>query len=269
MTDQAATEAAPPYGAYPPTPTQRMIIRLFHGTPLGYGRLRRSAFRRFQAEREGPVDAHLFGLKVRFHPHDNQTDLKGAVCGGCYNADETRWLARHLPRGGTFVDIGANMGFFSLFAAKRGAKLVAIEPLPAMFQRLKFNMALNGFTAALFNLAVGPAAGSARIALSGDLGGSSLAVEGEGLTVPVRTLFSVLAEAEVETIDVLKIDVEGYEDRVLGPFLDTAPETLWPRAIIIEHNAPERWEHDIIARLQSAGYRRRARNRGNTLLVRG
>ena len=97
------------FGTHAPTAVQRAIIALFHGTVLGRCRLRRLAVARFKAERPGPVDARLFGLRVRFHPHDNQCDAKAAVCGPGYNRDELERVRRHLPPGGTFVDVGANM----------------------------------------------------------------------------------------------------------------------------------------------------------------
>lgn len=255
----------PAFGAYPPTPAQQSILRWFHSTPLGFTRFRRKAVDRFRAARAGPVDARLFDLAVRFHPQDNQTDAKGAVCGSCYNFHEMRWLAPHLTPGSVFVDVGANMGFFSLFAAKRGARVVAIEPLPTLFERMSVNMALNGFVAHRFNEAVGVEAGVVTIFPAGDLGGSSILGEGAGIDVPIRPLLDLLGEAGVEKIDALKIDVEGWEDRVLCSFFATAPRALWPTAIVIEHSSAAQWAKDLIGDLRARGYVRRARNRGNSL----
>jgi FkbM family methyltransferase len=260
----------PPYGAFAPTPIQRTIIRVFHGTPLGYSRLRRVAVARFKSERPGPVDARLFGLKVRFHPHDNQTDAKAAVCGRCLNGSEQRWLRRALPKGGTFVDVGANMGFFSLFAARLGGSVIAVEPHPAMFGRLAVNMRLNGFAGALFNVAAGADTSDADL-IPGDrdLGGSTIGGRGDGLQVPMRPLLDMVREAGATRIDVLKLDVEGYEDRVLVPFLATAPLSLWPKAIIMEHSSRQDWASDLLQVLtRDKGYVRRAANRANVLLSR-
>ncbi|MDP1630422.1 MAG: FkbM family methyltransferase [Caulobacter sp.] len=257
----------PAHGTFPPTAAQRRILRWFHSTPLGFSRLRRPAINAFKAARAGPVDATLFGLKVRFHPHDNQTDSKSAVCGRCYNADETRWLSRILKPGAVFVDVGANMGFFSLFAASRGARVLAIEPLPTLFERMSLNMALNGFSAHRFNEAVGPTAGTVVLYPATDLGGTSILGAGAGIETPVRPLLDLVREAGVDHIDALKIDVEGWEDRVLCPFFETAPPALWPRAIVIEHSSGGQWVEDLLGRMTSLGYVRKVHNRANAMYV--
>lgn len=260
----------PPFGTYAPTPEQSRILRWFHDTPLGLSRLRRGALNRFKAARAGPVDASLFGLKVRFYPHDNASDGKAAVCGRAFNAQELKWLDRALPRGGVFVDIGANMGFFSLFAATKGAKVVAVEPHPRLFARLSANMALNGVASArLFECAVGGEAGMARLEVAHDLGIGRIGEGGEdGVEVPVRTLTDILAEAGVTAVDALKIDIEGYEDRALVPFFESAPRALWPRSVVIEHSAHAHWRTDLLALLRACGYRTRARSRGNAWMER-
>lgn len=264
----ASQAADPPFGTYRPTAEQARIMRWFHDTPLGLSRLRRGALNRFKACREGPVDADLFGLKVRFHPHDNTSDGKAAVCGRAFNAVELNWLGRALPRGGVFVDIGANMGFFSLFAATRGATVVAVEPHPRLFQRLAVNVALNDAKARLFNCAVGAADGEAVLLDAADLGIGHIVESGAGLSVPVRRLAGILAEADVTAIDALKIDIEGYEDRALAPFFTGAPESLWPRHLIMEHSSARRWQSDLPGLLKRCGYRTRATSRGNAWLER-
>ncbi len=52
----------------------------------------------------------------------------------------------------------------------------------------------------------------------------------------------ILADAGVATIVVLKIAVAGYEGRALVPFLENAPETLQPRAVLVETDVAERWD---------------------------
>jgi FkbM family methyltransferase len=262
-------EVSPPFGAYAPTPTQARILRWFHDTPLGSTRLRRPAIRRFQTDRPGPVDAGLFGLRVRFHPQDNTSDAKAVVCGRRFNRTELRWLADSLKPGGTFVDVGANMGFFSLFAASRGARVLAIEPSPVLFERLRVNMALNAFEdAVLVRAAAGETEGEVSFEVNpADLGTNRVS-EGGGETVPQRPLLSMVEEAGFAAIDVLKIDIEGYEDRALVPFFRDAPEALYPRRLLMEMSSGHDWVHDLNCVLGRAGYRVRAETRGNSLLER-
>ena len=65
----------------------------------------------------------------------------------------------------------------------------------------------------------------------------------------------ILEEADVISVDALKIDVEGYEDRVLTGFFKQAPQTLWPRAVVIEHLSKNEWQDDCIADMIARGYR--------------
>jgi hypothetical protein len=68
-------------------------------------------------------------------------------------------------------------------------------------------------------------------------------------------------------VDSLKIDIEGYEDRALLPWLRSAPQAAWPRAIVIEHIHPEQWGEDCMAALAALGYRAVGQAEYNTLLT--
>ncbi|MFT8345450.1 MAG: FkbM family methyltransferase [Gluconobacter oxydans] len=251
------------------TDVQKKIRKVFFNTPLGYSRLRRPFIERFKRDcSSGPVDAPLFGLKVRFYPQGNQTDAKSAVCGTCYNHRELKWLRRHLPKGGTFVDVGANMGFFSLYAAQREAHVIAIEPNPVLFERLATNMRLNGMRADLLRVAVGNQEGSGQLVqVNRDFGGGRIGA-GYGASVRIRPLLDILQACDVTVVHILKIDIEGYEDRALLPFFREAPAALWPDHIIMEDTEHDRWAQDVFPVLRRYGYERRGRSRGNILLSR-
>ncbi|GAN91195.1 hypothetical protein Gbfr_027_019 [Gluconobacter frateurii M-2] len=269
MLDGHCPARALPFGTYPLTDVQKKIRKVFFNTPLGYSRLRRPFMERFKRDcASGPVDATLFGLKVRFYPQDNQTDAKSAVCGTYYNHRELKWLRRHLPKGGTFVDVGANMGFFSLYAVQRDARVIAIEPNPVLFERLTTNMRLNGMRADLLRVAVGDQEGSGQLVqVNGDFGGGQIGA-GHGAPVRIRPLLDILKACDVTAVHVLKIDIEGYEDRALLPFFREAPATLWPDHLIMEDTEHGRWAQDVFPVLRRCGYERRSRSRGNILLSR-
>ena len=79
----------------------------------------------------------------------------------------------------------------------------------------------------------------------------------------------VLGDAGASHVDSLKIDVEGYEDRVLIGFFRDAPQALWPRAVVIEHLSKNEWQQDCIVDMRARDYVETGRTRSNTLLVRG
>jgi hypothetical protein len=92
-------------------------------------------------------------------------------------------------------------------------------------------------------------------------------VTGERVSVPCRTLESVLNEAGFDRVDALKIDIEGAEDTVLVPFFATAPARLWPSLILLEMSG-DRWKSDCVALCVDHGYRITHRTRLNVILER-
>ena len=126
--------------------------------------------------------------------------------------------------------------------------MIAIEPHPVTHARLAFNRAASGYTqVTLVAAAAGPCDGELMIETDGDNLGASHIVSGERSSnaIKVRSLRlqRILDGAGISHIDALKIDVEGYEDRVLTGFFRQAPHALWPRAVVIEHLS-RRFEED-------------------------
>ena len=121
--------------------------------------------------------------------------------------------------------------------------------------------------------AAGPADGELLIETDGDNLGASHIVSGEtsgkAIKVPSLRLQRILDEAGALHVDALKIDVEGFEDRVLTGFFADAPQSLWPRAVVIEHLSSNEWQNDCIADMRARGYAETGKTRSNTLLVRG
>jgi FkbM family methyltransferase len=121
--------------------------------------------------------------------------------------------------------------------------------------------------------AAGATDGELMIETDGDNLGASHVVTGEvssrAIKVPSLRLQRILEDAGVAHVDALKIDIEGFEDRALIPFFEDAPQTLWPRAVVIEHLSANEWLEDCLADMRTRGYAQTGRTRSNTLLVRG
>src|SRR5689334_5379965 len=226
--------------------------------------------------RSGPLDVHYQGAAFRFHHLGSATE-RGALLNPDYNLDELRFLRAHLRSGGVFVDVGANVGTYALALARDAGtdgKVIAIEPHPVTHARLAFNHAASGFAQVkLVQAASGATDGELLIETDGDnLGASHIVSDdasGRAIRVPSLRLLRILQEAGASSVDALKIDVEGYEDRVLVSFFKDAPQTLWPRGVVIEHLSKDEWQADCIADMVSRGYAIAGKTRSNTLLARG
>lgn len=265
-----------PFGALAPNAVQAAIITLAQRTGLKRGAFRPWLSRVLNLLRSGPLDVNYQGASFRFY-HQHSATERGALLNPDYNIEELRFLRAHVRGGGVFVDVGANVGTYALALARDvGAtgKVIAIEPHPDTHARLAFNNAASGHTQVkLVQAAAGAADGELLIETDGDNLGASHIVSGNAsgnaFKVPSLRLLRILEEASVPRVDALKIDVEGYEDRVLTGFFRDAPVALWPRAVVIEHLSKDEWQDDCIADMVSRGYAIAGKTRSNTLLLRG
>jgi 31-O-methyltransferase len=171
--------------------------------------------------------------------------------------------------GDVVVDVGANIGLFALDVAARapGARIVAFEPMPAVFEALTANAATYFPTAQLHDIALGAAEGSATFTYYPRCTGWSTAypdpaglrtsvgqllplprflsdpvvdwlAKAETVQLPVTTLSRAMRQSGVDRIDLLKIDAERGELDVLRG-IEAAD---WPRVkqIVVETQDAQR-----------------------------
>jgi len=266
--------AAPPFGTFAPNTAQAVVIALAHRSRLKRGVFRPWLSRLVNLLRAGPLDVPYQGAAFRFHHQASATE-RGALFNPDYNIEELDFLRTHIPAGGVFVDIGANVGTYAMPLARHvggNGTVIAIEPHPVTHARLSFNRAASGFTQVhLVAAAAGASDGELLIETDGDNLGASHIVSGErsrnAIKVPSLRLQRILGDAGVSHINALKIDIEGYEDRVLTGFFREAPASLWPRAVVIEHLSRNEWLADCIADMRKRGYAETGKTRSNTLLL--
>jgi FkbM family methyltransferase len=207
-------------------------------------------------------DIEVEGIKLRCYLGDNATERDIFVRGLHAPKVGLMRVMEGIKAGDVFVDVGANSGIFTSFAAKRvgpTGRVIAIEPLPEMVERLRFNVAANGFAnVAIFATAVGEETGLATLYIHPNNRGQSgmipLSPGSMPVQVSVSTLASIVRSAELDRIDVLKIDIEGFEDRALLPFMANMPHSLWPHRIFMEIVHRPLWRRDCIGFLRDAGY---------------
>lgn len=117
---------------------------------------------------------------------------------------------RELTPGDFFVDVGANIGSYGIWAGELGAEVIALEPAEDTFTLLMENVALNGYPIRGIRAAAGATGGTARFTTGYD-SVNRLDPEGSAEIVMV-TIDSVIADRVVAG---MKVDVEGFEIEVL------------------------------------------------------
>jgi FkbM family methyltransferase len=191
---------------------------------------------------------------------------------GLWEPEVTNWLMATLKPGDVFVDIGANIGYFTLLAAKlvgpQGG-VVAVEAHPRMAELLRRNVIANRVGATTWHraawshpelltfhmrarFAANSSAGSLDSASLAELGDTEELTEVQG--TPVDDLLG-----QMHRIDVIKIDVEGAETRVMQGLTRTIaanPEVTvmfeWsPGQMKMLDDDPE----DLLAAFTDAGFR--------------
>jgi FkbM family methyltransferase len=146
---------------------------------------------------------------------------------GTHDPEVQAALSRLLKPGMTAFDVGANVGFTTVLAAKcisPGGRVVCFEPLAANAELIAHNAGLNGFAECVEvrGEALGRADGEAEFSLShsptwGRLASAGATPQMSGsIRVPVRGLDSLWAAGAIPRPDVIKMDVEGAEADVIA-----------------------------------------------------
>lgn len=224
---------------------------------------------------QAPLDIVVRGVRYRCHFTDNIAEYKLLFQGRRLDNWHLRHLTPFLRKASVFVDIGANFGYYALNAARimpSGAKIIAVEPSPVMAARLRTNIAMNGFSnISVVEAAAGNETGTAvRKGNLVDHGGAQYSTAdaevSDGPQITMLPLVDIIRSNGCDHVDVLKIDVEGFEDKALLPLFDDAPRSLWPRIIVIEDASKDLWSVDVLARLRELGYAVHAEGRSDKIL---
>ena len=175
-----------------------------------------------------------------------------------------------------FFDIGANMGIYTQMVASsfdkiKNSTIIAIEPDPLNCFRIKQNLGLlekkipNIFNQVkIEECGVGDINKEMYLTRSyGPANGSVIeSYEKNSIKIKVKTLLDIIEVNKISHITNLKIDIEGYEDKVLLPFFKNANKELYPKNIVIEYFL----NRSILDYLKSIGYKISFMNKSNAIL---
>lgn len=200
------------------------LLQLFHNTKLdrlslikglGYRFLHRISFK------EVLLANTIYGGKLYILPYGpvGESILKL----GIWEGDTTNFLLKNLVRGEVFVDVGANIGYFTCLAGKlvgNSGLVIAFEPEPLNFRLLISNVKVNNLNNVICErLAVADFVGSAKLFLNpAEPGGHTLFPHVRNMKycqVSTTTLDHYFATRKLPEPDMIKIDVEGAELPVL------------------------------------------------------
>jgi FkbM family methyltransferase len=256
----------------------------------GAGTVGNTFARFYQRKRRNRIVADVLGFEMMLDPHE-LVDSALIFAPQLYDHAEIGCLERELSSGDVFVDIGANVGFYSLIASRivgPSGRVVAIEAEPDTYDALRRNIAMNRcshVTAVNLGVSDKEAVLTMQVAADDGLhrnrGGNTFLAEGDtSIRLPDPTgktskeiqcvpLASILEQHRIDRIDGLKIDAEGFEHRILTAFLAGNPDDrLMPRVIILEqHPDIARTEGDSVSLLEQHGYRRHLRTRQDNFVM--
>lgn len=222
-----------------------------------------------------PLDVAFRGTRLRLAPSESVAERSVVFFPQLYDRVELNYLTSRLRPGDTFIDVGAHVGVYSLVASARvgsAGRVIALEAYPPTYAKLSANIGLAaaGNVTAL-NRGVSDKAETLRLGVnSANSGGNSFLKPGgrDSVEVACLPLTDILVGEGVQHIRGIKIDVEGFEYRILRPFLETWPAERLPDFVIMECKDTAPGADEARQLLIRNGYRERVSTRLNSILER-
>lgn len=170
---------------------------------------------------EGEREAQVFGYRVKL---DLQDFIQRSIYLHTFEPVESSLASNYLKKGMSFIDVGANVGYYSLMAASivgSTGRVIAFEPSQYAFRRLLGTVDENRIKQIIVNpFALSDSAGKNNLYIQDSrLGNHSPSMvpddHGQPASVLTERLDVYLDEHEIRNIDLMKIDVEGFEPNVI------------------------------------------------------
>jgi FkbM family methyltransferase len=180
----------------------------------------------FQRAKELNISSILIrynGIKLNLHTESKFSEM---LIFESFESEEQCFIKYFLRRNDVFIDVGSNIGLFSLLAAKivgKNGKVFSFEPTPETFRWLQHNIFINGIkNISSINIALSNYSGEQEFNISheGFDAWNSFGIPSAGnviekIHVTTVTFDDFICQNNLERIDLIKIDVEGWEINVL------------------------------------------------------
>ncbi|MFL2815513.1 MAG: FkbM family methyltransferase [Alphaproteobacteria bacterium] len=262
------------FGAHKPSLLVSLIIKITRSLGKNWFSKRLIFFlRRVALNFSGEcIDTELFQGQARLYTKGNICEKRALFSPQIFESFERDFISSYAKDGSIFIDIGSNIGLYSLSVGARykdftNTKIHSIEPHPNLFKRLHFNTSLNkDFPIKIHNLAIMDKNEEFNLKTNEtNLGQTMISDDGQ-IKVIGKKLNTFLKEKNINKISALKIDVEGNEEKVLIPFLKEENKKLFPKIIIIERN-DNLWDGDLIKTLNNFNFRIYKKTKMNYILI--
>ena len=227
-----------------------------------------------------PIKRKVLGFDMMLNPHEC-VDSALLFMPQLYEYNEVTFIKKRLKAGSIFIDLGSNIGFYTLQASKLvgdNGKILSIEASPSTFALLCQNIKINDGTKNIVLLNIGVSNKKedlfmnvpAEDGLYRNRGDNSFLNKplSNRVLVPCKPLIEILEENHIQRIDGMKIDIEGFEFRVLSHFLENASKYLIPDFLIIEqHQDVAVKEGDSIELLEQHGFQIKFKTKYNNFVM--
>lgn len=209
---------------------------------------------------DGSLKARVLDSFWMYVEQDDTAMTPWLLSDGFWEAWVTLWLGKHIHPGSTFIDVGANIGYFTMLAASQGARVLALEPNPRVAALMVRSIEEAGFKDVLvLNQAASNQTQSVILAIpDGHSGGASIV--GGDLAGPTVETLAVAIDLTLQSLphfsspSVIKIDAEGAEPLIIRGArrcLEANPECL----VIFEWDSARFEDADVLLNeLRAMGY---------------
>lgn len=205
-----------------------------------------------------------YGFFLVYHPSQTSDRLWGIEHSGSWEHEAVELCNNFMANGGVFLDIGANIGFYSLAVAQKNknAHVYSFEPIPQNYNLLQRNIEINMMNdqISIQQMGIGEQSGNLLFSINGQLSHVKLPSDLETLPivdVPVTTLDCFCQDRGIKNIRLIKCDVEGFELSVLRGGMRTLHEQKPVLLFEIEERWTSRYKYhlqDVLQFLQDLGY---------------
>ncbi|NNE58972.1 MAG: FkbM family methyltransferase [Hellea sp.] len=274
-----ARDLNPPFGTYA-LPEARETIRRksedFKDTR--WGRTMISLHRRRAIkELNEPFDVKIApNVNARLYPSQNRCEKRAIAGVQIWDTAERAALKQSIDRCEDetyiFLDVGANVGLYSLFVASyckeadKAYDIVAVEPGKQIGERLLDNINASDAKIKIIHSAVSDHPGTGQLG-GGETnrGETKLLESGEGEIVIIDTIARIALAHGLEKIHAMKLDIEGHDLKALTGFFAQAPKSLFPVLLILETGKEE--NSPLIDLCNTEGYALAGRHGLNTIMT--